>query len=181
MSLVKSNYSLNSSTRRDIRNEIVNLFLAENSGTGVGDDCTRYEYVVESFSTYTIVIKRPGRLKGFDFAVAIPTKNFLFKKKNRFHTPRHEDIIAALKYSKINYPTQYQSVMNHLNDAFNCINVSFASGSSMGFFMDYNNSLHPIEVIVLATKWLFIEQDITYWNYSGRNMFWNELVKNNLV
>jgi hypothetical protein len=26
--------------------------------------------------------------------------------------------------------------------------------------------------ILKAIKWLFIEQDIRYWNYSGRNMTW---------
>ena len=30
----------------------------------------------------------------------------------------------------------------------------------------------PVDHIVKAIKWLFIEQDIRYWNYSGRNMTW---------
>jgi hypothetical protein len=113
--------------------------------------------------------------------VSIPTANYLFKKTNRYHTPSHDDIILALTYSQANYPTQYQSVKQHLHDAYNCINASFASGSPLGYFSDYNNNLHPIEIIILASKWLFIEQDITYWNWSGRAMLWNELVKKNLV
>ena len=35
----------------------------------------------------------------------------------------------------------------------------------------FNNGL-PVDHILKAIKWLFIEQDIRYWNYSGRNMTW---------
>lgn len=31
----------------------------------------------------------------------------------------------------------------------------------------------PVDHILKAVKWLFIEQDIRYWNYSGKNMTWN--------
>ena len=35
----------------------------------------------------------------------------------------------------------------------------------------FNTGL-PIDHILKAIKWLFIEQDIRYWNYSCRNMTW---------
>lgn len=182
MPLLSSQFKLSSTTRSDIRNEVCNLFLKENPGTGTGSNCSMYEYLVESFTSYNIIIKRPAVLnKGFDFTVSIPTANYLFKKSRRYHTPSHNDIVVALTYSQTNYPTKYQSVKQHLTDAYNCINVSFAAGSSLGHFIDYNNNLHPIEIIILAVKWLFIEQDITYWNWSGRDMLWNELVQKNLV
>jgi hypothetical protein len=182
MPLVRKNYALRSATRSDIRGEIINLFLTENPGTGTGSNCSKYEYQVESFLSYPIVINRPAVLnKGFDFTVSIPTANYLFKKSRRYHTPSHNDIIVALSYCKTNYPTQYQSVRKSLTDVYYCTNVSFAAGSSLGFFKDFNNALHPIEVIILAAKWLFIEQDITYWNWSGREMLWSHLVSNSLV
>jgi hypothetical protein len=28
----------------------------------------------------------------------------------------------------------------------------------------------PFEMLLKILKWLFIEQDITYWNYDGRQM-----------
>ena len=31
----------------------------------------------------------------------------------------------------------------------------------------------PVDMICRCIKWLFIEQDITYWNWSGRNMLYN--------
>ena len=31
----------------------------------------------------------------------------------------------------------------------------------------------PVEMLLKVIKWFFIEQDIRYWNYSGRNMLKN--------
>lgn len=40
---------------------------------------------------------------------------------------------------------------------------------------------HPIQIILLAVKWLFMEQDCAYWNYSGRKMLMDALANNGLV
>lgn len=62
---------------------------------------------------------------------------------------------------------------------YNCQNVNL---STTGFkFLDYTTQSHPIEIILLSLKWLFIEQDITYWNTSGRAMLYSKLQSNNLV
>ena len=37
--------------------------------------------------------------------------------------------------------------------------------------LHFESGLSP-EHILKVIKWLFIEQDIAYWNYSGRNMTW---------
>jgi hypothetical protein len=34
---------------------------------------------------------------------------------------------------------------------------------------------HSSELIFECVKWLFEEQDVTYWNYSGRTMFYNAI------
>ena len=38
-----------------------------------------------------------------------------------------------------------------------------------------------IEGILKLVKWLFLEQDVTYWNYSGRAMLYQSLKGNGLV
>ena len=38
-----------------------------------------------------------------------------------------------------------------------------------------------IEGILKIVKWLFLEQDVTYWNYSGRAMLYQSLKDNGLV
>ena len=47
--------------------------------------------------------------------------------------------------------------------------------------MDYENKKQPIAIILLAIKWLFISEDISYWNWSGRNMFMDNLKENSLA
>jgi len=37
------------------------------------------------------------------------------------------------------------------------------------------------ETILLTVKWLFMEQDCAYWNYSGRAMFYSALRANGLA
>ena len=49
------------------------------------------------------------------------------------------------------------------------------------YFADYLNNQHPVYIVLLAIKWLFIEQDITYWNWSGRNMLKESLEKDGLM
>lgn len=39
----------------------------------------------------------------------------------------------------------------------------------------------PADVAVLVAKWLFAEQDLTYWNFSGRNMLFNYLDEEGLL
>lgn len=174
-------YTLVASNRVDVRNEIINLFLNEIPGTGIKNLCSKYEYEVESFLNYKVTLKRPANLnRGFDFKVNVPYQGYLFKKSRRYHNPSHDDILNALEYNKLQYSQTYNQVKNILHDFFNCQNTILLA-NSMGSFVDYNGNLHPIEVILLAVKWLFIEQDVTYWNWSGRQMFWDKLVSNGLV
>lgn len=48
-------------------------------------------------------------------------------------------------------------------------------------FCDYKGTRHPIQIILLAIKWLFMEQDCAYWNYSGRKMLFDKLLEQGLV
>ena len=59
-------------------------------------------------------------------------------------------------------------MFQYIDSVFNCKEIesewfdefSFTTGKS-------------VELILKVIKWFFIEQDITYWNYSGRNMLMN--------
>ena len=103
-------------------------------------------------------------------------------KKNRCHSnPSHNDIFSALTYCRNQNITHYdKNIKPILNKIFNCQNVVL-SATSVGAFLDYNRKLLPIEIIILCVKWLFIEQDITYWNWTGRQMLYNELKLQNLI
>lgn len=181
MPLLEKTLSLVGTERNTIRDEIIMKFLQEPPGTGKKDKCSRVFYTVEDIHGLKILLRRPAPLnKGFDFIVI--TDVYLFKKNNRRHKdPSHADIIDSLIYCKQNYPAQYNDVINEINNVFNNCNPSNITTNNIGFFKDYQNNLHPIQIIIYILKWLFIEQDMTYWNWSGRQMFYDTLHTNNLV
>lgn len=65
------------------------------------------------------------------------------------------------------------------NGIYNCEDVCLDNVSAS--FRDYVGAEHPIQIILLAVKWLFMEQDCAYWNYSGRKMLMDALANNGLV
>lgn len=172
-------HTLKANNRADIRKELVTLFLREQPGTGTGVSASRYRYNVDTFDNYSIVLNRPAGLnKGFDFTVNV--QGMGFKKQRTYSNPSHRDIIDILQSVKSNNPTQYQNVSLEIRNIYNCVSPNFRNISGITF-LDHTNTPRPLEIILLAIKWLFIEQDITYWNWSGRNMLFSSLQNLGLV
>ena len=172
-------HTLQANNRADIRKELVTLLLQEQPGTGAGVNASRYRYTVDIFNNYSIVLNRPAGLnKGFDFTVNI--QGMSFKKQRTYSNPSHQDIIDVLQSVKSANPTQYQNVSLEIRNIYNCVSPNFQNISGITF-LDHTNTPRPIEIILLAIKWLFIEQDITYWNWSGRNMLFSSLQNLGLV
>lgn len=171
-------YSLPSGDRISMRKNLIQTFLLENPGTGKENNASRYRYNVEQFGNYQIFLKRPTQLnKGFDFTVNID--GLFFKKNRRYSNPSHQDIIDALTDCKINFPHVYPSITETLQQIYHCTPISLVPTGAT--FRDYAGNKHPIEIILLAVKWLFMEQDCAYWNYSGRAMFYGVLQENELI
>ena len=170
-------YEVMAASRNEIRSKVVNEFLKETAGTSA--ETSKYEYNVESYGTYKIVLKRPGLLKkGFDFSVN--TRGIFYKKKKRYESPTFDDVINALNQVMSTYPSQYYKVKNVINNIFNVDDYDIHQLDGL-YFLDYQGQKHPIAIIVLAIKWLFIAEDISYWNWSGRNKFMDYLKSNNLA
>ena len=87
---------------------------------------------------------------------------------------------TGLNYVKNNYEHEYDIVAKQIINIFQINEYSF-KGLENVVFPDGDGILRPIAIILLAIKWLFIEQDITYWNWSGRNMLYNHLIEMGLV
>lgn len=160
------------------REALISCFLNEAAGTGKGEYTSRYQYNVETYGDYGIYLKRPTQLnKGFDFTVNI--SGMYFKKNKRYSNPSHHDIFNALASCQHDYPQEYDKVKNAIFSIYNCEEVSIADIDA--YFCDFDGTEHPIQIILLAIKWLFMEQDCAYWNYSGRRMFFEGLSENELV
>ena len=179
------NYTLLGNTRETIRIELVNLFLQEKSGLDLDIDGSSpaYKYVVEDLQPYSIYLKRPANLnKGFDFIVYVETVYFKIGDGRRHRNPSHIDIVNLL----IDYKTQniniYNIIQNLIFQIYQCQNIDIKYlTKDLPMFINYDGERIPIAIILYCIKWLFIEQDITYWNYSGRNMLFLHLKNNGLV
>jgi hypothetical protein len=166
------------SRRYTQRRFLVERFLKEMPGHGRDELASRYQYNVESYGEYGIYLKRPTQLnKGFDFTVNIC--GMCFKKNRRYSNPSHQDIINASFSCKNVYPNEYALVKTAIIDIYNCMEAKLCAISAT--FMDFEEVNRPIQIILLAIRWLFMEQDCAYWNYSGREMFYNALHEHNLV
>lgn len=178
MSTYIVDYRLPVGDRVQKRKALISCFLNEEPGGGTGDDASRYQYNVETYSDYGIYLKRPTRLnKGFDFTVNI--QGLYFKKNKRYSCPSHQDVIDALEYCRDNYSDKYNNIKEALQAIYLCDDIDISHITA--YFVDYEGAKHPIQIILLAIKWLFMEQDCAYWNYSGRRMLHSGLSERGLV
>lgn len=165
--------------RREFRDTLVQTFLAEEPGTGTGKETTRYTYEVElSPSGHHIELWRPALLnKGLDFTVRVPSLKLNMTRSPWCHVPSHDNLRDMFLSFKNTYPRQYPEILVRLNQTFACepiddLNaISHYSAPAIAEGCD----AVPADVAVLTAKWLFAEQDLTYWNQSGRARLWTHL------
>lgn len=182
MSLEKKLFTLVANTREEARRKVVLKFLDENFGTGTGDLTSKYEYTVESFDDYKIILKRPTNLnKGFDFIVYTPGIYYKTENKRKHQNPSHYDIIQVLTNVKNTLGNNsYEPIKKIIGNIFNVKFFDIKIVQDITFF-DADNKECPLAILLLAIRWLFIEQDITYWNFSGRAMLMNRLLAEKLA
>lgn len=166
---VTCNFS-NLGTPNEVRMRVVNKFSKEEKGSGKNDLASRYTYYVETLSDGNrIYLRRPAYLhNGFDFCVCVENTNFSISRRKR-QAPSHDDIIDDLKIKRANEPEVYKEIYSFIQKIYNCQEVS----DEQLLALNLTSGRFSAEMIVKVLKWLFIEQDIRYWNYSGRDMLFN--------
>lgn len=178
--------SIQASSRAGFRKKLVELFL--NEKPGANGESSQYVYFVEQDSTGNrIYLKRPTNLnKGFDFEVRVENVNFthiaktnsLVGNKSPFqpritnsNRPSHDNIINDLKLKKEENPLLFKRLQPILDKVYYCNEITPSELEPLKFKSGY-----PIDLIIKCIKWLFIEQDITYWNWSGRSMLYESIL-----
>lgn len=159
----------NSGTRNEVRMRVVNKFSEEIPGTGTGSNASKYNYYVEELPCGNhIILTRPANLKnGFDFLIRVENHNF----SNKRDYPKHDDILSDLAFKKVHEVKQYESLLRAIEKVHNCKKTTPKMCS-----IDFNHG-YSSELILKVLKWFFIEQDIRYWNYSGRNMLLSKIIE----
>ena len=170
-------YNFNFSSRKEWRKSLILEFLKEEAGTGKGDLASRYRYYVEILKNgKKIYLNRPATLNyGMDFTVHLENTQFRLQGPAR-DMPSHSNIIDDLKQKQLENFCEYEKVKKILNKLYNCEFVNEEEYSNIYFAIGIE-----IEGILKIVKWLFLEQDVTYWNYSGRGMLYQCLKDNSLV
>ena len=158
--------------RNSVRMFVVNELSKEECGTGKGELATRYTYYVETLKSGSrIYLRRPAYLyNGFDFVVCVENINFNPAGKRKRNYPTHEDILNDLLYKKAENKSKYKKLFQIIKNVYNCEQVP-----DIEYIIDFENGFSS-DLIIKTLKWLFIEQDIRYWNYSGRDMLWNAII-----
>lgn len=159
----------NSGTRNEIRMNVVTRFSNETPGTGKRKLASRYTYYVETLNDEKkIYLRRPANLhNGFDFVVCVEEINFNPNGKRRRNCPTHDDIINDLRDKYNEDHEMYNQLFIVLEEIYNCTEPDYSILNTLNFATGF-----PCDLIAKTLKWLFIEQDIRYWNYSGRDMLW---------
>ncbi len=164
--------SIIENSRSDYRRTLTELFLNEVHGEAGAPSV--YEYNVETDKAGNrVYLKRPTNLnKGFDFEVRVSNMRFKHVNKNgrvsHSNRPSHTNIIEDLAKKKMEEPAQYVILLTLIERIFNCVEIAPQEYNTFTFQQGY-----PVDMLCKCIKWLFIEQDITYWNWSGRNMLYN--------
>ena len=160
--------------RRKIRKQIVLEFLKEEPGTGPEYLASRYKYHVETLADANeIILTRPTAqghqmLRGFDFRVDVPGINFNKGGRARYY-PSFEHIEKDLKLKRGKHPRLASQLLTAIDRIHKCEDVEkvVKDYDSLDFGSGFS-----VEFLLKVINWLFIEQDMRDWNYSGRNMFY---------
>lgn len=163
--------------REQTKRYVIECFLDEEPGEGKKDLASKYFYNVEKCENRKVFIARPAILNyGMDFTVHVEGVEFRQKYAYR-DRPKHDDIIQDLIQKKNKDLVAYEELAKLLKKIFLCQDVEEEELRSINI----DTELLTCEEVCMVIKWLFIEQDVTYWNYSGRAMFYSALLENELV
>lgn len=153
------------SNKTEIRSFLLNQWITEMP-------TSKYRYFVETISNGNrIYLERPGRLnKGCDFVIFIENQILFYNGNDK--PPKHDFILEDLEYKKQNLSNEhYQNLILSITDIYNCLPVPIA----LNRLQQQPNVSESYELVLKLVKWFFIEQDITYWAKSGRQMLFDAI------
>lgn len=165
-------------TRHEIVQKVVNIFIQtehEQRGRGV-----KFWYPVENLPPIPqpiededkkLFIFRLGGLQkwNFDFKVNVTPELGLEKGK-------HADIASDLITKKQENPKEFVKLIDTIETIYSGSenNIDKALGKYPNLQSSFKTGAQ-IEILLKVLKWMFIMEDIVYWNYDGRAKLYNFL------
>ncbi|HKV04149.1 MAG TPA: hypothetical protein VJO53_03460 [Candidatus Acidoferrales bacterium] len=153
---------ISDSTRKGLRRKVLDAWQEE-------EENSRYRYDVETCKNgKKVYLLRPTWLnKGLDFQINLEG----FKSKSQ-EAPKHGDLISDLEDKSHEAPAKYKQLREMIDQVYGCVEPDEALKQYPS--LTFKSGL-PSDTLLKLIKWLFIEQDLTYWNNSGRRMFMNAI------
>ena len=172
----KTNISIKETSREEYHRQLITLFLEENHGTS--QEWNYYDYYVETGKNgKRVYLHRPAyKNKGMDFEVRVEDYQFRYGKYGNIissgNRPSHDEIWNDVKAKVDEIPNDSEKLKELITQVYNCEEPYEDMINSCSFTTGL-----PLDLLLYTIKWLFIEQDMTYWNQSGREMYYNGLMK----
>ncbi len=152
--------------RNEIVRKVVDTFIKteyHEKGKGV-----TFRYPVEKLpSNRPLFITRPGHKKNFDFKVEVTEEMGLKEGK-------HEQVVLDLRMKKQRNPQEFEDFLRAVEEVYHCsendIDRLLPRYSNLKGAFDTGAE---VEIILKILKWLFIMEDIVYWDVEGRAFLYN--------
>lgn len=158
-------------TREEIVKKVINTFIDFESPKRGRE--AKFRYPVENIGNENyLYIIRPGGLQKYnmDFKVEV-LEEFNFSKG------RHGDIEEDFVNKKNESPEDFKLILKVLTDFYECsesdIDTILEEYPTLGNAFRTGAKLN---IILKCVKWMFIMEDIVYWNYDGRKMLYTKLI-----
>jgi hypothetical protein len=155
------NLNIDNLNRAQIRSKLLKVWESELPGSG------QYRYNVEQCADDSkIYLLRPANLnKGCDFKII--SENFKKWKNGNDKAPKHDDVFELIRNVLSEDLSLKDDIVSTLESIYNCKNTC-------DVFFEYPRLLATQECkaerALKLLKWMWIEQDITYWTGEGRQM-----------
>ena len=168
--------SIKATTREEYHRQLIMLFLEEKHGTS--EEWNYYDYYVETGNNgKRVFLHRPAyKNKGMDFEVRVEDYQFRYGKYGNIissgNRPSHQEIWDDVHEKVLKNPADAQKLKDLISQVYNCEEPDEKVMNSCHFTTGL-----PLDLLLYTIKWLFIEQDMTYWNQSGREMNYNRLME----
>lgn len=164
-------------TRHEIVQKVINIFINteyQQRGKGV-----QFWYPVEQLSVNIqllpennqLFIFRPGGLRKWNFDFKVNVTPDLGLRKGT-----HEEIALDLRNKKRENPRKFIKLLEAITEIYNCsendVDQVLKKYPDMPALFQTGAK---VEVFLKVLKWMFIMEDIVYWNYEGRAKLYNYL------
>ena len=154
-------------SRHEIVKKVVNRFIAiEHKKKGKG---VIFRYYVEDLPKGKLFIVRPGHKKNFDFKVDLDGILGLGRGS-------HSEIALYLRRKKIESQNGYRDLFDAITKLYKCeeSDVDEAVREYPLLAAAFQDGA-IVKIFLKVVKWLFIMEDIIYWDSEGRAFLYNFL------